>query len=169
MADFVYNIKSHPTTYAGVNFRSRLEATWAAFFDILGFEWKYEPVDLPGWVPDFIVEGSVAVEVKPIFRKEDFPDTQKLIKSGWGGEILVVGAYPNPETSEIGWLLSDTNSGVWATKKHDMPGSGDYAIFMGAGNAHIWYVTDSGGGAYQLISEAWDRAGNITRWKAPRA
>jgi hypothetical protein len=25
---------AHPTRYAGVNFRSRLEAKWAAFFDL---------------------------------------------------------------------------------------------------------------------------------------
>lgn len=34
-----YAIKAIPTTYAGVNFRSRLEARWAAFFDLCG--WKY--------------------------------------------------------------------------------------------------------------------------------
>ncbi|MEA2669684.1 MAG: hypothetical protein QOJ33_2618, partial [Chloroflexota bacterium] len=28
-----------PTTYDGVNFRSRLEAKWAAFFDLLGWRW----------------------------------------------------------------------------------------------------------------------------------
>ena len=166
MADFVYTIKSHPTTYAGVNFRSRLEATWAAFFDIMGFEWKYELVDLPGWVPDFILEGSVAVEVKPVFQRDDFTDAEKLLHSGWGGEILLLGAYPNPETSEIGWLISNKNSAAWATKKHDMPGNGDYAIFMEDGQAHLWYMTESAGGAYGLISEAWDRANNITRWKA---
>lgn len=45
--------KPHPTRYNGVEFRSRLEARWAAFFDILGWEWRYEPVDLEGWTPDF--------------------------------------------------------------------------------------------------------------------
>lgn len=57
-----------PTKYGFINFRSRLEARWAAFFDILGWSWTYEPFDLPGWIPDFVIvgaHGSVLVEVKP--------------------------------------------------------------------------------------------------------
>jgi hypothetical protein len=51
-----YTIKAHPTMYSGVQFRSRLEATWAAFFDLANWQWKYEPIDLEGWVPDFWVK-----------------------------------------------------------------------------------------------------------------
>ena len=32
-----------PTLYNGIQFRSRLEAKWAAFFDLLGWEYEYEP------------------------------------------------------------------------------------------------------------------------------
>lgn len=32
-----------PTQYKGVQFRSKLEAKWAVFFDTLGIEWEYEP------------------------------------------------------------------------------------------------------------------------------
>ncbi|RUM99013.1 hypothetical protein EET67_05070 [Pseudaminobacter arsenicus] len=63
-----YNIKAIPTTYAGVNFRSRLEARWAAFFDLCGWKWDYEPFDLEGWAPDFRLRtkvGPVLCEVKP--------------------------------------------------------------------------------------------------------
>ena len=35
-------MRSHPTTYADVKFRSRLEARWAAFFDLAGWRWEYE-------------------------------------------------------------------------------------------------------------------------------
>jgi hypothetical protein len=168
MADFLYTIKAHPTTYAGVEFRSRLEATWAAFFDILGFEWKYEPLDLPGWVPDFILEGSVAVEVKPVLKRADFTEEDKLINSGWGGPILLLGANPDPESSGIGWTISTFDSGTSASKKHDMRGNGDYVIYMQDGRADLWYLTESAGGAYHLIDEAWSRASNTTRWKAPR-
>jgi hypothetical protein len=45
-----------PTKYRGVQFRSRLEARWAAFFDLVGWPWRYEPLDLNGYIPDFIVE-----------------------------------------------------------------------------------------------------------------
>ena len=52
------------TLYAGTWFRSRLEARCAAMFDKLGWPWDYEPVDLPGYIPDFKV-GRLLVECKP--------------------------------------------------------------------------------------------------------
>ena len=65
----IYNIKAIPTQYAGVLFRSRLEARWAAFFDLCEWRWEYEPFDLNGWLPDFRLMGfcDVLVEVKPYF------------------------------------------------------------------------------------------------------
>lgn len=62
-----------PTYYGGVNFRSRLEARWAAMFDLLGWRWDYEPLDLDGWIPDFVIHGikPILVEVKPIFEFDE--------------------------------------------------------------------------------------------------
>lgn len=62
-------MKAIPTNYAGVQFRSRLEAKWAALFDIAGLQWSYEPFDLEGWAPDFAIhtkDGNILVEVKPV-------------------------------------------------------------------------------------------------------
>ena len=62
--------KPIPTQYAGINFRSKLEATWAAFFDLNKIRWKYEPVQCVGWMPDFMIKTSsqtYLVEVKPIW------------------------------------------------------------------------------------------------------
>jgi len=70
-----YTIKAHPTDYAGVHFRSRLEAKWAAFFNCMKWKWQYEPVDLQGWTPDFRVTiGKITVyaEVKPYERLDEF-------------------------------------------------------------------------------------------------
>lgn len=78
-----YNLAAHPTEYQEVMFRSRLEARWAAFFDLAGWKWEYEPCDLKGWIPDFRVEfpcshsecnGShiLLVEVKPYFYLKQF-------------------------------------------------------------------------------------------------
>lgn len=36
-------MRSIPTAYSGITFRSRLEATWAAYFDSLSVTWSYEP------------------------------------------------------------------------------------------------------------------------------
>jgi hypothetical protein len=80
-----YTIKAHPTKYKEVLFRSRLEARWACFFDLASWKWEYEPIDLPGWSPDFRVEfpcghsecegsHSLLVEVKPYFDLVDFAE-----------------------------------------------------------------------------------------------
>jgi len=55
-----YEIEAKPTVYNGVQFRSRLEAKWAAFFDELRWRWAYEPVDLGEWSPDFIISGAAS-------------------------------------------------------------------------------------------------------------
>jgi hypothetical protein len=59
-------IEAKPTEYAGVLFRSKLEATWARFFDVIGLEWKYEPMQMQGWIPDFLIGGWWLAEVKPM-------------------------------------------------------------------------------------------------------
>lgn len=103
------------TTYAGVNFRSRLEARWAAFFDEAGWSWEYEPpIEYGYWIPDFILRGRalVPVEVKPIEWEPilanvsvtrswqgweqqtlDHPDLKKVLRSGCK-EVLILGAWP---------------------------------------------------------------------------
>ena len=106
-----------PTRYAGVRFRSRLEARWAAFFDLVGWQWEYEPIDLAGYIPDFMLmlARPVLVEVKPIVRwpcpvpwcadpkcyRDPAVDAavSKIVASGWTDEALLVGASP-PEPSD---------------------------------------------------------------------
>jgi hypothetical protein len=41
-----YTIKAHATIYKNIQFRSRLEAIRAAYFDLVEWTWEYEPVDL---------------------------------------------------------------------------------------------------------------------------
>lgn len=59
-------IEAISTEYAGVLFRSKLEAHWARFFDATGIAWEYEPTALPGWIPDFLIAGHWLAEVKPV-------------------------------------------------------------------------------------------------------
>jgi len=63
-------IRPIPTRYGGDDFRSRLEARWAMFFDALGMPWKYEMegYDLAGiwYLPDFwLPNQSYWIEIKP--------------------------------------------------------------------------------------------------------
>ena len=89
-------ITAIPTTYKGIEFRSRLEAKWAVMFNQLGWTWEYEPIDLNGYIPDFILTflyAPMLVEVKPATTREELEDaTRKIVNSGWTGEALIVGA-----------------------------------------------------------------------------
>jgi hypothetical protein len=62
------SIPALPSTYAGVKFRSRLEARWAYYFDLIGLPWKYEPegyaLSAGNYLPDFKCF-DFFVEVKP--------------------------------------------------------------------------------------------------------
>ena len=89
------NMICFPTAYAGANFRSRLEARWAAFFDLAGWRWEYEPPEEIGWVPDFLLIGddcTVKVEVKPLEWIGDDPE-QVAQQAAAAPELAKVRAY----------------------------------------------------------------------------
>lgn len=66
-----YEFKPIPTKYKGRQYRSRLEARWAAYFDLTNIPFEYEPFDLDGWIPDFIINGETLVEIKPLDIKKE--------------------------------------------------------------------------------------------------
>lgn len=93
-----YNIKAKPTIYKGFRFRSKLEAQWAVFFDLIEVDWEYEPATFEteeGVVcPDFKLTCGVAydehgldtvdfvsvfVEVKPISFTQSEWDIKNLL------------------------------------------------------------------------------------------
>lgn len=82
-----------PTCYLGRQYRSRLEARWAAFFGLLGWDFEYEPFDLQGWIPDFILpKAKVLVEVKPVTeRPEEIVVEIDRCRGAEPYEILIVG------------------------------------------------------------------------------
>ena len=83
------------TSYKGAKFRSRLEAKWAAFFDLAGWRWEYEPLDLEGYIPDFILQfhQPLLVEVKPELKLPALEQyCKKIEQCGWNGGVLIVGA-----------------------------------------------------------------------------
>lgn len=111
-----------PTLYRSIRFRSRLEATWAAWFDKVQWPWSYEPYDLDGYIPDFILRfhqpaHHVMVEVKPVLEFAELAAfAPRLEAVGWGGtDILVLGAhlFTDPSTGQpiLGWL---GEAGYWA-------------------------------------------------------
>jgi hypothetical protein len=91
--------------------RSRLEARWAAVFSRLGWRWEYEPEDLKGYIPDFVLlfeAGPVLVEVKPVYTIKDMgPAAKKISVSGWetinANQALIVGATWNLDYDRNHW------------------------------------------------------------------
>ncbi|UBF28691.1 hypothetical protein K9N68_13080 [Kovacikia minuta CCNUW1] len=67
--------KPIPTKYNGVQYRSRLEARWALFFDQLGIDYRYEFEGFQlrsGWyLPDFYLPKHGWFEIKPRESNEE--------------------------------------------------------------------------------------------------
>lgn len=180
---------SIPTTYNGVNFRSRLEAKWAAFFDLAGWRWNYEPIDLNRWIPDFVLhgaDGKVLVEVKPAYEIADAPADKisaQAIDAGWTGDLLILGAEigrnENFACARLGWLgeLHTKEAGEhpalhwWQDAiLHDGGGIG-FCGNQGSFKNRITGFCDGdsgvGGSDDDRIEAMWKQAGNAVQWRAP--
>lgn len=87
------------TLFNGIEYRSRLEARWAAFFHQIGWIFTYEPFDGDGYIPDFLVHGDrpMLVEIKPAVTEADYYEPVDKIERGltdWQHDVLIVGASP---------------------------------------------------------------------------
>ncbi|MFD9630120.1 PDDEXK family nuclease [Streptomyces violascens] len=113
-ADDEVGIPALPTIYRGTQFRSLLEACWAATLDSLGIIWEYEPETLElgsgaRYLPDFhLTDIGVWIEVKG----PGIPRIEKAYELGrmlachckpascdcrWpGGEMVIIGHPPRP-------------------------------------------------------------------------
>ena len=177
-------IAAIPTTYKGIEFRSRLEAKWAFVFDQLGWSWEYEPIDLKGYIPDFILtlpRAPMLVEIKPaLARKELEAAIPKIENSGWTGDSLILGATIAFETqsccSPFGLVSqpADYPEGIETTWW-------DYAIFHECSEckrqsfhhhlgAWFCYACGEGDGDHYLIpsdelDHAWNRATNTAKYR----
>jgi hypothetical protein len=103
--------RAYTTTYGGVEYRSRLEARWAAFFERIGWHYTYEPFDGDGYIPDFVIHGAspMVAEVKPAVLRGEYlapvPKVTQGLERHWRHDILILGADPLPRL--------DTNIRDW--------------------------------------------------------
>lgn len=99
------HIAARPTTYKGVEMRSRLEARYAQWLDAQGLEWTYEPrcfaSDDGQYLPDFQIDGvrvlgsvhPIFVEVKPNFdylKRSDHCSWSRIINASIPDAFFVV-------------------------------------------------------------------------------
>jgi len=180
--------------YKGRQYRSRLEARWASFFDLVGWRFEYEPYDLPGWIPDFAIynheDQEMLVEVKPYSTIEEFSKTESQIHNALREgdkeecEILLLGVSIKEEGYSIGfpslgWLMYYTPEDVEFTS---MPCSeavfncynGEWGFYSGEGSWDDRITGKYDGNRYvhpptsNEVLKLWNEAANITQWKSPR-
>lgn len=110
-------IRSIPMWYRGIQFRSTLEADWAATFDSLGIYWEYEPVALSldsgdGYVVDFRLPGQrVWCEVKGP-HNERLSKAKDLQRQAGATEDLVVVLRPAGPERACNWHCADGDHNV---------------------------------------------------------
>lgn len=188
-----YDIKPIETYYSDVKFRSRLEASWAAFFDLMGWDWEYEPFELKGWFPDFLIshkkhgDGELLVEVKPFdFKNEKYyTDCARKITHNYHDEFLLVGANPMAaNTVEEFW--KNSGIGLLICRDTEDPSRGDF-IDVAVLNYNGHYDIIGGWGSWKTrfsgeydgdslvkpisertIEHYWKTARNSTQWKKYR-
>jgi hypothetical protein len=134
-------IKAIETRYAGILFRSRLEARWAVFFDALDralcgrgprwLDWQYEPEGFElesGWyLPDFRLTtsttrvSSVWIEVKPEKQQID-PRWQELARKSGQSVVLLTG-IPKPRDIGDAWRGIDSFCAGCGQPLDDVDGS----------------------------------------------
>jgi len=102
------------TRFAGVEFRSRLEARWAHFFENAGVPWRYEPkwLELPSgpYLPDFWLPDHVLhVEVKPQYDAQAVHRLQELVETVWAFDLgrRGLGMLLTGEDLEVPWRDDD--------------------------------------------------------------
>ena len=169
-----------PTMLRARRYRSRLEAKWAAFFDLLGWTAEYEPIDCDGWIPDFAIttkSGFTLVEVKPvtlpgpeIFEKIDGATSNRY-------EVLVVGLAPFAArqrfaySAALGWIR-ERDASCWRECMLGRVGRADRFDFFPAVLLPRYRISGRRGRRRVSIDEierVWATACNAVQWKGEDA
>ena len=178
-----------PTRYKGVQYRSRLEARWAVFFELLGWKAIYEPEDLQGWIPDFAIIGASTTyaEIKPLYEGEDSTGhVKKILAATPQREVLLLGtSIGDVDEMGTGPRLGQFVSEEWGTGPDDLailtyytaqPPGWDFHAMTGSYKLRIRGIADGDhhlhdtDAAYAISQgEAlWIDAGNVVQYKAPK-
>ncbi len=99
------DIKVQPTLYHGIQFRSKLEAKWAVFFDTLAIPFEYEKQlfkfeDGTQYLPDFwLPTQNMWFEVKPeVISKPEMHKITLLAELQGGGHVAFAKGFPQYRT-----------------------------------------------------------------------
>lgn len=169
-----------PTVLRARRYRSRLEAKWAAFFDLLGWASEYEPLDCDGWIPDFALTtktGFTLVEVKPVTLPgpEIFEKIDGAISNRY--EVLVVGLAPFVArqkfagSAAIGWIR-ERDASCWRECMFHRAAQADRFDFFPAALLPRYRISGRRGrraASFGDIDRVWATACNAVQWKGESA
>lgn len=171
-----------PTEYRGVRFRSRLEARWAAFFDRISWGWAYEPFDLAGYIPDYVLAldgGELLVEVKPALSLDELRESAgKIEDSGWLNEAMIVGAdlFEPAHVHPIIGLIGEREpspegepSWVWGPARlFSCLSCGHPSVLSESGSwrCRVCGAQDGHVGTFAGAAHVWRESGNRVQWRA---
>jgi hypothetical protein len=160
-------------------YRSRLEARWAAFFHLLDWKYEYEPYDMRGWIPDFIIANNTScgllVEIKPTLTRDgfDFDKMSNAIKhTPKETEILLLGCSIlsmdnfSPSVAQIGWLYGECEDDALLNFHNDRYGVvGNYMSWKDRISGFYDGNTGYRPSEFEEAEELWNEAGNMVQWR----
>lgn len=126
------------TRYKGYNFRSRLEARWAIFFDALELEWEYEKEGYRlascNYLPDFwFPELNCFAEVKPkVFTIEEYQKCIQLPRP------CIMLDTPHPQARSYFVAQASEDSCVYSEYEKD--GWGRMIFCQSIYKGNIWFL-----------------------------
>ncbi len=103
-------MKAIPTIYKGIEYRSRLEARWAVFFERIGLDAQYEPFEIENngltYTPDFLAMNGFngknpIIEIKPREISQQYLDYLLKIRDPKKSVFLVFVGNPLVGNIEI--------------------------------------------------------------------
>lgn len=146
---FTYSIPSRTTWYDGVEFRSELEAAWAAYFKLRGVPYEYEPlVGFDFWRPDFQIK---------LTCYEDFGGEDKY----WTEDVLV---EVKPYTQEQWHKDTETMNKTLKAKAKIFLAGIDYSVFL-TNFGYNFFGFAGGNTRGEDPEDNWKTAKNTVRWK----
>ena len=165
-----------------IQFRSRLEAQWASVFEQLMWNWEYEPFDMNGYIPDFIITFNngkeLLVEVKGmmnVWEKEEECENYiiKIRNSGWNNYFVVVGGNVDYECSDIHIGLFGDMSDYDVNLRLELHENDydwciidryEYDIGL-SNNEKITDHSDRNKNTHKIFKKIWSNAKNSVQWK----
>lgn len=102
------DVRPIPTRWRGVTYRSRLEARWAVFFDLIEAGAEYEPegfdLGFAWYLPDFNLRNfGLFAEIKPLVPTHDEAEKARALAAVTARNVLMLIGPPSARRGILFW------------------------------------------------------------------